>query len=77
MNKYVESVIAGVKEKYAYQKEFVQTVEEVLTSLDPVIDAHPEYEEADLLNRMITASGTQTEVGAASLTVLSDLIRAD
>ncbi|MBR0466770.1 MAG: NADP-specific glutamate dehydrogenase [Clostridia bacterium] len=53
MNKYLESVLAGVKEKYAYQKEFVQTVEEVLTSLEPVINAHPEYEQADLLNRMV------------------------
>ncbi|MBQ9910855.1 MAG: NADP-specific glutamate dehydrogenase [Lachnospiraceae bacterium] len=52
MNKYVESVIAGVKEKYSYEPEFCQTVEEVLSSLSPVIDAHPEYEAADLLNRM-------------------------
>ena len=53
MNKYVESVIAGVKEKYSYEPEFCQTVEEVLSSLSPVIDAHPEYEAADLLNRMV------------------------
>lgn len=52
MNAYVESVIRNVKTKYAEQAEFHQTVEEVLTSLAPVIDQHPEYEKADLLNRM-------------------------
>ena len=53
MNKYLESVLSDVRTKYAHQKEFVQTVEEVLTSLEPVIDAHPEYEKADLLSRMV------------------------
>ncbi|MBR5459855.1 MAG: NADP-specific glutamate dehydrogenase [Clostridia bacterium] len=52
MNAYVESVINRVREKNASEPEFVQTVEEVLSSLSPVIDAHPEYVKADLLNRM-------------------------
>lgn len=52
MNAYVESVIANVKEKHGNEPEFVQTVEEVLSSLSPVVDQHPEYEKADLLNRM-------------------------
>ncbi len=52
MNAYIEKVIARVREKYASEPEFVQTVEEVLSSLSPVIDAHPEYEKADLLTRM-------------------------
>ena len=52
MNAYVESVIARVQEKYKNEPEFVQTVEEVLSSLSPVVDAHPEYEKADLLTRM-------------------------
>ena len=53
MNKYVESVINTVKVKHANEPEFVQTVEEVLSSISPVIDAHPEYEKVDLLNRMV------------------------
>ena len=53
MNQYVASVIEGVKKKYSYEPEFIQTVEEVLSSLSPVIDKHPEYEQADLLNRMV------------------------
>ena len=53
MNKYVESVIKYVRETYTYQPEFVQTVEEVLSSVSPVMDAHPEYEKVDLLKRMV------------------------
>ena len=53
MNRCVEDVIAYVKKNYSYQPEFVQTVEEVFTSIAPVVDAHPEYERADLLKRMV------------------------
>ena len=42
MNAYVESVIENVKKKYASEPEFIQTVEEVLSSLSPVVDKHPE-----------------------------------
>jgi len=53
MNAYVESVIENVRKKHANEPEFVQTVEEVLTSVAPLVDAHPEYEKVDLLNRMV------------------------
>ena len=53
MNKYLESVLQNVRKKHANEPEFVQTVEEVLLSVEPVIDAHPEYEKVDLLNRMV------------------------
>jgi translation initiation factor IF-3 len=53
MNKYVERVIADVKKQYADQPEFVQTVEEVFSSVSPLIDAHPEYEENAILERMV------------------------
>ena len=53
MNAYISSVINGVKQKYSHQPEFCQTVEEVLSSLEPVVDRHPEYEKVDLLNRMV------------------------
>ena len=53
MNQYVESVIANVKRKHGDEPEFVQTVEEVLTSVAPMVDKHPKYEKADLLNRMV------------------------
>ena len=53
MNAYLASVIENVKKKHAHEPEFVQTVEEVLTSVEPVVNAHPEYEKYDLLNRMV------------------------
>ena len=53
MNAYVERVINYVKTKHANEPEFCQTVEEVFASISPVIDAHPEYEKADLLTRMV------------------------
>lgn len=53
MNKYVEEVIKYVNEKYSDQPEFCQTVEEVFTSIAPVMDKHPEYEKVDLLKRMV------------------------
>ena len=53
MNAYLASVIENVKKKHANEPEFVQTVEEVFSSLEPVIAKHPEYEKADLLNRMV------------------------
>ena len=45
---YVDSVIEQVKAKNANEPEFIQAVTEVLTSLKPVIEAHPEYEKACL-----------------------------
>ena len=53
MNKYLASVIENVKIKNASEPEFVQTVEEVLSSLEPVVERHPEYEKVDLLSRMV------------------------
>ena len=53
MNDYIKRVVNGVKQKYANQPEFCQTVEEVLSSLEPVVDRHPEYERVDLLGRMV------------------------
>ena len=52
MNAYVERVLEHVKKKYANEPEFIQTVEEVFTSVSPVVDRHPEYEENDILTRM-------------------------
>ena len=53
MNSYIENVIGYVMNKYPDQPEFCQTVEEVLSSLDPVVSLHPEYEKVDLLKRMV------------------------
>ena len=53
MSKYLDRVLEATKAKNATEPEFLQTVEEVLTSLAPVIEAHPEYEKVALLERMV------------------------
>ncbi len=58
MNAYIERVLAETKKKNANEPEFLQTVEEVLKSVEPLIDAHPEYEKACILERMVEPERT-------------------
>jgi len=53
MNKYIERVLEETRAKNPDEKLFLQTVEEVLLSVEPLIDAHPEYEAACILERMV------------------------
>ena len=53
MNAYLERVLAETRRKNAGEPEFLQTVEEVFRSVEPVLDAHPEYEDACILERMV------------------------
>ncbi|MBQ2904982.1 MAG: NADP-specific glutamate dehydrogenase [Peptococcaceae bacterium] len=53
MHEYIEKVIADVKRENASEPEFIQTVEEVLRSLEPVIRQHPEYVKANILGRLV------------------------
>ncbi len=50
---YVEKCIELTKQNYPGETEFHQTVEEVLMSLVPVLEQHPEYEEHAILERLI------------------------
>ncbi|MBR5059117.1 MAG: NADP-specific glutamate dehydrogenase, partial [Clostridiales bacterium] len=52
-NEYVKRVYEKILQKDPYEKEFHQAVLEVLESLEPVIDRHPEYEAESLLERMV------------------------
>ncbi len=52
MNAYIERVIENVKIRNAHEPEFIQTVEEVFSSIEPLVNAHPEYEKYDILMRM-------------------------
>ncbi|MCD6512334.1 MAG: NADP-specific glutamate dehydrogenase [Thermoplasmata archaeon] len=49
---YVESIIERVKEKNPGEKEFHQTITEVLTSLIPVIEKEPKYMKHKILERI-------------------------
>ena len=53
MNKYVEAVLKDVKAKNANEPEFIQAVDEVLMTLDPVLKAHPEYQANAILERIV------------------------
>ncbi len=53
MNNYLEKVLAEVKTKNCNEPEFIQAVDEVLSTLEPVINKHPEYEQIALLERMV------------------------
>jgi glutamate dehydrogenase (NADP+) len=53
MSEYVRNIIAQVKAKNANEPEFHQAVEEVAESLDVVLEKHPEYRAAKILERMV------------------------
>ena len=52
-NAYLAEVYAGLAQRNAEQKEFLQAVEEVLESLEPVVAARPEIEKNGLIERMV------------------------
>ncbi|WIF94477.1 NADP-specific glutamate dehydrogenase [Caminicella sporogenes] len=50
---YIQEVLERVKARNSNEPEFLQAVEEVLHSLEPVIEKHPEYVEAGILDRIV------------------------
>ncbi len=48
---YIGQVLENVKKRNSGEPEFIQAVEEVLHSLGPVLEKHPEYVDANLLER--------------------------
>jgi glutamate dehydrogenase (NADP+) len=53
MNPYVAGLMKDVKAKNPAEPEFHQAVEEVAESLVPVLDKHPEYRTAKILERIV------------------------
>ena len=53
MSDYVKDLMAQVKEKNPAQPEFHQAVQEVAESLAVVLDKHPQYRKAKILERII------------------------
>ena len=52
MCEYVNEVLERLKKRNVGEPEFMQAVEEVLSTLAPVVEAHPEYKKAALLERI-------------------------
>src|SRR5512136_2547628 len=50
---YVDQVFETVKKRNVGEPEFLQAVNEVLRSITPVLDRHPEYVESRLLERIV------------------------
>ena len=49
---YVANQLELLKQKNQNEPEFIQAATEVLTSLEPVIQANPKYEENGILERI-------------------------
>lgn len=52
-NSYIEEVLSIVKKRNPGEAEFYQAVGEVLESLKPAIEKHPEFQQAALLERIV------------------------
>ena len=52
-NEYLKEVYAGLEQRNKDQPEFLQAVREVLESLEPVVNARPELQEAGIIERIV------------------------
>lgn len=50
---YSEQVFADLQKRYSYQPEFLQAVQEVLNTLQPVLDKNPAYQKNKILERIV------------------------
>lgn len=53
MSEFVQKFMANVEAKNPAQPEFIQAVQEVVESLEPVMERHPEFVEAKILERIV------------------------
>ena len=53
MQQYVEDILASIEKKDPQEKEYHNVVKEVLTSIVPVLEQHPEYKKHKILERMV------------------------
>lgn len=55
---YIEATFQTVKARNPHEKEFLQAVEELFSTLEPVIAKHPEYIEENILERIVEPERT-------------------
>ena len=53
MNDYASRVLEGLMARNAHETEFLQAATEMLCSLTPALDKHPEFERVGLLERFV------------------------
>ena len=52
-SEYLKKVYADMEKRNPGEVEFHQTVKEVLESIEPVVEAHPEYQKWGIIDRMV------------------------
>lgn len=55
---YVQRVMRGLEEKYAYEPEFLQAAHNVLETLQPLLDSDGKYEKNKILERIVEPERT-------------------
>ena len=58
MSEYLQRLLADVKAKNPAEPEFHQAVQEITESLEIVLEKHPEYKHAKILERMVEPERT-------------------
>ena len=57
-NTYLKGVYEALEKKSAHEPEFLQAVLEVLESLEPVVERHPELEQSGIIERLVEPERT-------------------
>ncbi len=57
-NEYLQGVYAGLVQRNPEQKEFLQAVEEVLTSLEPIVERRPDIVKNKIIDRIVEPERT-------------------
>ncbi len=57
-NAYLKNVYEGLVTRNGEQKEYLQAVEEVLESLEPIIEARPDFVDAGIIERIVEPERT-------------------
>ena len=50
---YIDNILSDVAKRNPAQPEFIQAVDEVLSSLKPIIESNPKYQELNLIERIV------------------------
>ena len=73
-NEYLLQVIETVKKRNPGEPEFHQTVKEVLESIEPVIEAHPEYITSGVMIRSLQERWNRWESARQSVSSITEYI---
>ena len=49
----VSEIMASLERKYGHEKEYLQAVHEVLESIEPIYNQHPEFQKAKIIERLV------------------------